>query len=132
VVVLVNEARAQARTCGTTWHPAAAPLTVNANLTVAARAHSADMAAGDYLSHTGRDGSLPWDRMRSAGYSYRAAGENIAAGQPSPAIVMTAWLGSSGHCATLMSPTFTEIGVGHSQRGGTRYSHYWAQSFGHP
>lgn len=132
VVALVNEARAQARTCGTTSHPAAAPLTVNAHLTVSARAHSADMAARDYLSHTGRDGSLPWDRMRSAGYSYRAAGENIAAGQPSPATVMTAWLGSSGHCANIMSPTFTEIGVGHSQQGGTRYSHYWTQNFGHP
>ena len=132
VVALVNEARAQARTCGTTSYPAAAPLTVNANLTVSARAHSADMAAKDYLSHTGRDGSLPWDRMRSAGYSYRAAGENIAAGQPTPATVMTAWLGSSGHCANIMSPTFTEIGVGHSQQGGTRYSHYWTQNFGHP
>ena len=132
MVALVNEARAQARTCGATSHPAVAPLTVNANLTVSARAHSADMAARDYLSHTGRDGSLPWDRMRSAGYSYRAAGENIAAGQPSPASVMTAWLGSSGHCANIMSPTFTEIGVGHSQQGGTQYSHYWTQNFGHP
>ena len=132
VVALVNEARAQARTCGTTSHPAAAPLTVNASLTVSARAHSADMAAKDYLSHTGRDGSLPWDRMRSAGYSYRAAGENIAAGQPSPASVMTAWLGSPGHCATIMSAAFTEIGVGHSQQGGPRYSHYWTQNFGHP
>lgn len=130
VVALVNAARAQARKCGSTSYSATTPVTVNAKLTESARAHSRDMAVKGFFSHTGLDGSLPWDRMRAAGYDYRAAGENIAAGQSSPASAMSAWLGSSGHCANIMSPKFTEIGVGHIQRGDTKYGHYWTQNFG--
>lgn len=130
VLALVNRARAAGRTCGTTYHPAVPALTANAALAAAARAHSADMAANGYFSHTGLDGSTPWDRMRAVGYVHTAAGENIAAGQTGPAEVMAAWLGSPGHCANVMSPAFRELGVGYAHATGSPYGHYWTQDFG--
>ncbi len=127
---LVNEARATARSCGTTPYPAAPALSMNDLLVRSARAHSQDMAANGYFSHTGLDGSQPWDRMSAAGYVWSAAGENIAAGQPTPQQVINAWLTSSGHCANIMSDSFTEIGVGHAYSASAPYGHYWTQNFG--
>jgi uncharacterized protein YkwD len=127
---LVNQARASARTCGTTSYPAVPALAINDLLVRSARAHSQDMAANGYFSHTGLDGSQPWDRMSAAGYAWSAAGENIAAGQPTAQQVMNAWLSSSGHCANIMSSSVTEIGVGHAYSASAPYGHYWTQNFG--
>lgn len=130
VVVLVNQARATARTCGTTAHPPAPALAVHDLLVGVARAHSLDMAVHGYFSHTGLDGSEPWDRMSAAGYDWMAAGENIAAGQPTPESVVSAWLASPGHCQNIMNDRFTEIGVGYAHVAASTYGHYWTQNFG--
>lgn len=57
----------------------APPLAMNPLLTVAARRHSADMAANAFQEHTGSDGSNPGTRARDAGYDYSGVGENIFA-----------------------------------------------------
>ena len=62
----------------------------NDALDAAAYGHSQDMGVNNFLSHTGSNGSTPWDRMRAAGYQYSSAGENIAAGYSSPRSVMQA------------------------------------------
>jgi len=54
------------------------PIVFNAKLITAASAHSQDMISNDYFSHYSLDGSSPFQRMQSAGYSYSTAGENIA------------------------------------------------------
>ena len=55
------------------------PLTSNALLHAAARAHSRDMTDQDYFDHLSLDGRTPWDRMAAAGYvDFSAAAENIA------------------------------------------------------
>lgn len=130
MVTLVNDARAVARTCGTTNYEAAPALTVNPPLILSARGHSQDMATNGHFSHTGLDGSLPWDRMRAVGYNWRAAGENIAAGQPTAKAVVTAWLNSPGHCSNIMSDGFTETGVGYAYSATSPYGHYWTQNLG--
>lgn len=130
VVGLVNQARSGARTCGTTAYPAVPALAMNDLLVRSAREHSQDMATNGYFSHTGLDGSEPWDRMTSVGYTWSAAGENIAAGQTTAQQVVTAWLTSPGHCSNIMSGSFTEIGVGHAYSATARYGHYWTQNFG--
>ncbi len=132
VVRLVNEARSAARSCGGTQYSSAPPLKVDSRLVRSARGHSEDMASYGYFSHQGRDGSLPWDRMRAAGYSYHAAGENIAAGMSTPQAAVSAWLRSPGHCANIMKETFTEIGVGYAHDSNAQYRHYWTQNFGRP
>jgi uncharacterized protein YkwD len=104
------------------------PLVDCAALERAAQGHSADQAAHNKMSHTGSDGSSPWDRIRRAGYYYSGAAENVAAGQRSVASVMDAWMGSSGHRANILNATYTHVGMGlaHST-GGTPY---WTQNFG--
>src|SRR3990172_3415749 len=52
-------------------------LTMSNSLYNASENHSWDMAAYNYFSHTGRNGSTPWDRIRAAGYTYNTyLGEN--------------------------------------------------------
>ena len=104
------------------------PLTANATLTAAARAHSADMATRNFFSHTNPDGLSPFDRMRAAGYDGRLLGENIAAGYSTAQAVMTAWMNSAGHRANILNCSYAEIGIGYATGGS--YRHYWTQDFG--
>ncbi|MFD5568676.1 CAP domain-containing protein [Streptomyces cadmiisoli] len=104
------------------------PLAVDGTLTAAAQAHSADMVARDFYSHTAPDGSRPWDRAAAAGSTLRSIGENIACGQRSPAEVVTGWMNSPGHRANILKPGFTRIGIGFE--GGGRAGTYWTQLFG--
>ena len=69
--------------------------------------------------------------MRAAGYSYRAAGENIAAGRSlaDPAAVVRAWLNSPGHCRVIMNGKYKELGVGRVEGPG-KYGIYYTQNFG--
>ncbi|MFF4755979.1 CAP domain-containing protein [Streptomyces sp. NPDC002514] len=119
VVELTNRERRRARLT---------PLAVDPQLTAAAQAHSADMVARDFYSHTSPEGSQPWDRAAAAGSRRRTIGENIACGQRSAAEVVTGWMNSPGHRANILKPDFTHIGVGFA--GGGRTGTYWTQLFG--
>ncbi|MER8158845.1 CAP domain-containing protein [Streptomyces sp. NPDC094472] len=119
VIALTNAERAAARL---------APLAPDPRLTAAAQAHSDDMVARDFYSHTGPEGHQPWDRARTAGATHRGIGENIACGQRSPAEVVRGWMNSPGHRANILKPDFTHIGIGHAT--GSRAGTYWTQVFG--
>src|SRR5207302_652516 len=89
------------------------------------------MANADFFAHDGPDGSTPQSRQQAAGYTNAVVwGENIAAGQPDPQAVMTAWMNSPGHRANILFRGFTEIGIGVYSAPGTRYGVYWTQEFG--
>jgi uncharacterized protein YkwD len=130
VLDLVNQYRAQGANCGSQGQKAPAPpLSMQANLRCAARVHSEDMDARSFFDHVNPSGEEPWDRFDRAGYTgWNAAGENIAAGSPDAAGTMAQWMGSDGHCANIMNPDFTEIGVGYYPGG--QYGHLWTQTFG--
>ncbi|MEU9187234.1 CAP domain-containing protein [Streptomyces sp. NPDC048484] len=119
VVALTNAERAAA---------GLPPLAEDAPLTRAAQAHSADMVARAFYSHTSPDGSEPWHRAAAAGSTRRTIGENIACGQRSPAEVVRGWMDSPGHRANILKPAFTHIGVGFA--GGGSAGTYWTQLFG--
>jgi uncharacterized protein YkwD len=119
VVVLTNAERAAARL---------APLAGDRRLTAAAQAHSADMVARDFYSHTTPEGREPWDRAAAAGAAHRGIGENIACGQRTPAEVVQGWMNSPGHRANILKPEFTHIGIGYAT--GSRAGTYWTQLFG--
>jgi len=54
---------------------------------------------------------------------YCNMGENIAKGQKTPRAVVRAWMHSKGHRANILSPRYTDLGVGfHRGR--------WVQTFG--
>jgi uncharacterized protein YkwD len=132
VLALVNQARAAPRYCGNREFKAAAPLRWNDVLARAAWLHAVDMARNNYLSHGGRDGSGPAQRIERAGYRYRFFGENIAAGQMKPEDVVAGWLKSPEHCATMLNPAFTEMGVAFAVERNSRMGVYWTQTFGTP
>ncbi|MCA9997838.1 MAG: CAP domain-containing protein [Anaerolineales bacterium] len=127
VLTLVNSERAKVG-CGA--------LTANDKLVAAARGHSQDMAANDFFSHTGSNGSSPGDRIEAQGYNWSTWGENIAAGYTTPADVMGGWMDSPGHRDNILNCSFTEIGIGYvynaNDAGAVDYRHYWTQVFGRP
>ncbi|MFG6433351.1 CAP domain-containing protein [Roseateles sp. LYH14W] len=134
MLAAVNAHRRAGATCGARGaFPAAAELTWNAQLTQAAVVHSDDMAAGNFFSHTGSNGSSAGDRVTAAGYAWRGVGENIAAGQTSVAQVVDGWMKSDGHRANLMNPAFRDIGVACiAGSASNTYRTYWSQEFGTP
>ncbi len=107
-------------------------LTRSTVLTTVARAHSKDMAVRSYFTHNSLDGRTPFQRMTTAGYRYRDAAENIAAGQPSAADVVRDWMLSPGHRENIEDCGLREIGIGLYISGASTYTYYWTQDFGTP
>lgn len=100
------------------------PLEIHSPLMAVAHAKSADMAKNNYFSHTSPTFGSPFDQIKSAGISYRSAGENIAQGQRTPQQVVQAWMDSPGHRQNIMNANYTHIGVGFVEDG-----YYWTQQF---
>lgn len=130
----INQLRAAGADCGTSGKFAATtPVNWNTLLTRAADAHAQDMAANNYFSHTSLDGRSAGDRITAAGYAWRTYGENIAAGYSTVDSVMDGWTASPGHCANLMNPAFTEIGLACVPgSAATTYPNYWTLDLAAP
>ena len=130
VLDLVNEARAQGRNCGSDFFPAAPPVSWDERIEGAALVHSIDMAQNQNFSHTGTDGSDTGDRLLMQGYNWNTWGENILVGLDNAPDAIDAWIGSSGHCSIIMSPSLREVGAGVAQgifQGNT--ASYWTLVF---
>lgn len=117
VLRLVNAERAKV---------GAAPLTMNSNLNAAAQVRAEELTV--YFSHTRPDGSDCFTVFDDYGLSYWLAGENIAAGQGSPASVVNSWMNSPGHRANILNSAYTEIGIGFAKTS-SGYGYYWVQDF---
>lgn len=116
VVRLVNIERANA---------GLAPLVLDTQLCEAAaiRAQEIDID----FSHSRPDGSSGFSVLKELGISYRAVGENIAKGSPTPERVVQDWMHSAGHRANILHKNFTTIGVGvHEDNAGVLH---WVQLF---
>ena len=110
-----------------------APLRFEARLRDAALIHANDQKNQDcftQLSHTGTDGSQPWDRVDRTGLTWSGVAENIACGQQTPAEVMNSWMNSPGHRANILDPTMTALGV--SRTTNSAGTPYWVQVFAIP
>lgn len=118
VIALTNQERAK--------HGLRA-LTQDWELSRVARYKSMDMRDKNYFSHTSPTYGSPFTMMKNFGINYRAAAENIAAGQTTAQEVVQAWMNSPGHRANILSGNYTHIGVGYA-KGGTQ-RHYWTQMF---
>lgn len=99
-------------------------LQADTKLMAAAREKSEDMQKNNYFSHTSPTFGSPFDRLKALGISYKAAGENIAKGQRTPAQVVQAWMDSPGHRANILNAKYTHLGVGFVENG-----YYWTQQF---
>jgi uncharacterized protein YkwD len=125
----VNQRRAAGATCGSRSYVSAAPLRWSGQLAQASAAHSADMAAQNYFSHTSLDDRSMRDRVDATGYAWASLGENIAAGYPGIDRVVEGWMRSDGHCANIMNPAFDEMGLACVPgASGSDYGQYWTQN----
>ena len=111
-------------------------LTGQGQLMQAAQTHALDMACNLFMSHTGSDGSSPFERIAHFGYVFSAAAENVAAGYASPAEVVNGWMNSVGHRENLLNPAYLDVGIGYvfSSDVGVNgnYAHYWVMTLGRP
>ncbi len=129
---LINQARAEARLCGTKSFLAVPKLSYNNLLAKSAQNHSVDMNDADVLSHLSpanskyySAGATAIQRIQKEGYQPILIAENIAHNQLTAEELVADWLASPSHCASIMNSTITETGLGHS---GT----YWTQDFAKP
>jgi uncharacterized protein YkwD len=119
LVELINQARADV---------GRASLTVNADLTEAARAHSLDMACNNFMKHSGSDGSWTGDRVTDAGYTNPYYLEILAIGLPQDA--MNQWRIEPRDWDMLINSRVTEIGVGYVFSKFSAYGGYWTVVMG--
>ncbi len=103
-----------------TWCPA---------LSQAARAHAEDMAAHDWWSDTGTDGSDVDTRAERAGYTdWNQVAETIVYGHDSADQIAELWMAAPANKAVLVSRGFVDAGVGRAESAdGTPY---WAMVLG--
>jgi uncharacterized protein YkwD len=93
-------------------------LSDNATLDRAAGAHSDDMVARNYFSHTGPDGTTLLSRLAVVGYQVVDGGsvaENIgwSTGMlATPADIVASWMSSPDHRANILNPSFRMSGIG--------------------
>lgn len=86
-------------------------LKINNSLVHLAEGYASDMINRKFFSHYNPEGQSPFDRMRQAGISYRYAGENLAV-NTNVTTAETAFMNSSGHRANILSPNYTDVGIG--------------------
>jgi len=102
------------------------PLQADPALAEVARAHSRDMFARSYFSHTNPEGQEAFDRMRQAGVPYLVAGENLALAQSLPS-AHQGLMNSPGHRANILLPRYGRVGIGVLDGG--RYGLMVTQNF---
>ena len=87
------------------------PLKVNDKLTAAAAAKVDDMFRFQYFDHNSPSGLTPWHWIKSAGYDYLYAGENLAIDFVTAEGTHMALMRSITHRDNILKPNYVEIGV---------------------
>jgi uncharacterized protein YkwD len=100
----------------------------NAKLMEAAQKYAELMASRSQLSHT-IDGDVS-GRVNAVGYRWKSVGENIAWNYDDAVSVVAGWMDSTGHRRNILTPGFSEIGVGIATN--SRGEHYHCQVFATP
>lgn len=127
----INAQRAAGAACAPAV-PDAQQLEWDPRLAATALAQATDLALRDTLSHRDARQRTLKERLQASGYPLRVAGENLAAGQSQFEGALSAWLASAGHCANLMQPQYSDVGLACVQRRGSRYERFWVAHLGTP
>ncbi len=86
-------------------------LIFNEKLSEAASKKAQDMFEYNYWAHNSPTGKTPWVFIKSSGYKYVYAGENLARGFTTPEDVIKAWMTSSaGHRENMLSSNYQDVG----------------------
>lgn len=119
---LVNSTRATA---------GSPPVSLNTQLSAAARAHATAMAAQGRLASEGSDGVSVYQRVTATGYTYLTIGEHLVSGPRTPAEFVDYCLSTEQARRTLNEPAYSETGLAHitDPRSGTEF---WTALWAHP
>lgn len=112
-----------------------AAYSVDSRLTAAARVHATDMACNHFTSHTGSDGSSVRDRVEAQGYTWSWIGENYYVTSDTDNGAQVAfdwWMNSTLHRNNLLSPNYTQFGVGYVYDADSDYGGYFVVVFAKP
>jgi uncharacterized protein YkwD len=123
VIALINAKRMAQRL---------AAYSVDSRLTAAARVQGTDMACNHFTSHTGSDGSTVRDRVARQGYTWSWIGENYYAGHGGAQTAFDWWMNSTPHRNNLLSPNYTQFGVGYVYDADSDYGGYFVLVFAKP
>ncbi len=88
------------------------PLKYNSLLSQSATKKAQDMFTNNYWAHTSPTGTTPWDFIKSIGYKYSAAGENLARDFYDTDSLIKAWMNSPTHRDNIVNSKYQEIGIG--------------------
>jgi uncharacterized protein YkwD len=86
-------------------------LTENNSLNLAAAAKAANMFEENYWAHYSPTGKDPWGFMKTAGYKFSVAGENLAKNFQNSDDVVVAWMASPTHKENIVNNKYQEIGI---------------------
>jgi uncharacterized protein YkwD len=143
----INTARTSAQNCRSGGSFAATSSVIwNDKLYKASYEHSQDLIASKTFAHEGSGTESDWsgyalgkssdlvERSEAYGYEWSRLGENLAGGTNinTAEEAIDSWLESDNHCANLMNPNFTEIGMAMIKDDNALYINYWSQNFGTP
>lgn len=104
-----------------------APLSMQAGLQKAADIREPELQV--LFEHNRPNGTSCFTVLTECGVPWETAGENIAAGQVNPQMVITSWRKSDGHRENMLKPGFSHLGVGYTYKEDSEYGHYWVQMF---
>lgn len=85
-------------------------LSFNEKLAEAAGKKALDMFEYDYWAHNSPTGKTPWAFIKSSGYKYVYAGENLARGFSTAEDVVKAWMASPDHRSNMLSSHYQDVG----------------------
>lgn len=108
------------------------PLKIDTTLSKVARDYSRRMSVEKFFSHYDAQGKSAADRVRAAGKTYSAVGENLftSTNAPDPvAASVQGWMKSKGHRENILNKTFTHTGIGIWKNGNT---YHFTQLFFRP
>ena len=122
LMAYINLARQQAGVSPVSWSP---------QLSRAAQIHADDAAFNFVASHTGSDGSSPYNRVERVGYVQGyLLGEATAWGFNTARSAVQFWLDSPEHRGFILSPQADQIGGGQASNYNSRYVWYWVVEVG--
>jgi uncharacterized protein YkwD len=109
----LNHMRAEGGVCsdGVRYPSATEPMRWSDALERAAASQTHWMVERGELLHVGRRGEGIGERVRQFAYAFERVGENVGMGFFQMDHVISAWRTSAKHCANLMDPRFTEVGL---------------------
>jgi len=101
-------------------------LSVNTQLTTAAKNHAIDMLCNNYFSHVALDKSTPEERVSKAGFTASVVAENIYASRTAdPQAAFDWWMSKPENRENILNANTTVIGIAYVQSDTSLFGGYF-------